>query len=101
MLLLGTAFIESIILVKLFSIVIITFSAGEIFSYLVLLPYQYEKIFNKIVWISTVLHLIFLLISVNNLSEIGAVYSIIATEVILTAACTSAVLKRGLVKNNI
>jgi hypothetical protein len=38
---------------------------------------------------------------VYNFSEIGAVYTVIATEAILTVACASAVLKRGLVKNNI
>jgi len=56
LILLGPAFMKSIILVKLFSIVIITFSIGEIFAYLVLLPYQHEKTFNKIILISIALH---------------------------------------------
>ena len=92
----GPQFKESIIMLKLFSIVIIVFSITEVWCYLVLVPFGFHILINQIILFTTIFHIGLLAVLLNFFNYPGAVYSIIITQLIVLAAAWLAIKKKKL-----
>lgn len=79
----GDEFVNSIEILKWFSIAPLAVSIGIIFNVCVLVPKGYDSSYTIIILISVVVHLILLLLLVPGLNTLGAAYAVVATEVII------------------
>ncbi|MGE5846853.1 MAG: oligosaccharide flippase family protein [Ignavibacteria bacterium] len=96
LLLLGPEFKESIIILKLFSIVIIIFSITEVWCYLVLVPFGFYVLINQIILFTTIFHIGLLAVLLTFFNYPWAVYSIIITQLIILAAAWFSIKKKKL-----
>jgi PST family polysaccharide transporter len=98
LLLLGPGFKESIFILKLFSIVILFFSASEVLCYLILLPSGFDILINRIIVFSALFHVVLLLILTDFFNYPGGVYSIIITQFIIMSAAGLSIKNKNLMK---
>ncbi len=97
--LLGPEFKESIFILKLFSIVIVIFSATEVLCYLILLPFGFHILVNQIILFAALIHIVLLIVLINLFNYPGTAYSIIITQLIIMYAARFSIKKKNLMKS--
>lgn len=96
---LGNEFQESVILIQWFSITPLIVAVGMIFRILVLVTFGYDALYTRIILFSVFLHFILLFSLIPSFNSLGAVYTVIIIEFLISVLSILAVLKKNLLKS--
>jgi polysaccharide transporter, PST family len=98
---LGKAFYDSILVIKILSPLPFLISLSNIFGIQTMLSLSFDKQFNIILFVAAVIHILFLFILIPNLFEVGTSISMVITEAFVTSAMFIFVIRKTEVLRNI
>lgn len=97
---LGKAFYDSVLVIKILSPLPFLISLSNIFGIQTMLSLGFDKQFNKILIVAAVIHIVFLFVLIPNLFEVGTSISMVITEAFVTSAMFIFVIRKTEVLGN-
>lgn len=97
---LGKAFYDSVLVIKILSPLPFLISLSNIFGIQTMLSLGFDKQFNKILFVAAVIHIVFLFVLIPNLFEVGTSISMVLTEAFVSSAMFIFVIRKTQVLRN-